>query len=385
MADSSKFKSIGLTQQFRHCPNPFRIDTYKECDFGCKYCFINSVPIRHKKAVSCGQSLDLDYIRQLFFQAFETDCVYENNLTIELLRKRVPLHCGGMADPFQSREWKEHITYELIKLSNEYNYPIMFSTKVDNLPDSYFDILNPKLHAFQISICGFDDDFIRKYETNTGTAKSRVEFLRQLRSKGFWCSIRIQPIIDIEQAIKLIDYAKDSPSYITVEHLKISIQNECALELFKDLLQTNDFTIGTSNLVYRELKPSKKVENINRIKAVANSYGVSVGVGDNDLHYLTQGRTCCGIDNIGEAFNDYLKYNLTYFVTGDYTLDEWYPKSNCSECFLLKSKKKIGLDGNKLYFKPCVDKYINANPTYLGDSGEQLNKRLFGITHKKLF
>ena len=33
---------IALTQQFRFCGNPFRVDLYKGCDFGCKYCFANS-------------------------------------------------------------------------------------------------------------------------------------------------------------------------------------------------------------------------------------------------------------------------------------------------------------------------------------------------------
>ena len=32
---------MAMTQQFRHCGNPFRIDTYKGCDFGCRYCFAN--------------------------------------------------------------------------------------------------------------------------------------------------------------------------------------------------------------------------------------------------------------------------------------------------------------------------------------------------------
>ena len=33
---------MALTQQFKHCGNPFRIDTCKGCDFGCKYCFANN-------------------------------------------------------------------------------------------------------------------------------------------------------------------------------------------------------------------------------------------------------------------------------------------------------------------------------------------------------
>ena len=33
---------ICITQQFRFCGNPFRIDMYRGCDFGCQYCFANA-------------------------------------------------------------------------------------------------------------------------------------------------------------------------------------------------------------------------------------------------------------------------------------------------------------------------------------------------------
>lgn len=123
-------------------------------------------------------------IENLFKKAFENSGT-SNNLTVELLRHKVPLHCGGMSDPFQTREWNLHLTKQLIDLSNKYEYPISFSTKTAHLPDEYFEILNPKLHAFQVSIMGWDDEYIRKYETNTPTAKERLNFVKKLRDKGF--------------------------------------------------------------------------------------------------------------------------------------------------------------------------------------------------------
>lgn len=158
--------------------------------FGCKYCFANS-KIRPEymdcNRMKCARFKDVE---KLFIKAFEDKCETKD-ITIELLRHKVPLHCGGMSDPFQSREFEYKLTYKLIELSNRYQYPIIFSTKACYLPDSYFKILDPKIHAFQISIMGLDDDYIRKYETNTPTAYERVEFLKKLRQMGFWCSIRI--------------------------------------------------------------------------------------------------------------------------------------------------------------------------------------------------
>ena len=129
---------IGMTQQFRFCGNPFRIDMYKSCDFGCKYCFANSSQAKgHNDGFAVAK---FKHLESLFKKALETD-EESKNVTIELLRHRVPLHCGGMSDPFQKREFEYELTYKLIQLSNKYNYPICFSTKQCDLPDKYFEIL----------------------------------------------------------------------------------------------------------------------------------------------------------------------------------------------------------------------------------------------------
>ena len=41
--NESYSKPLGLTSQFRFCGNPFRLDFYKFCSFGCKYCFARNI------------------------------------------------------------------------------------------------------------------------------------------------------------------------------------------------------------------------------------------------------------------------------------------------------------------------------------------------------
>ncbi len=346
--------AIGMTQQFRFCPNPFRIDMYKGCDFGCKYCFANSSNVKGHDGWALAK---FKQIESTFRKALGTDEV-SKNVTIELLRARVPLHCGGMSDPFQKREFEYKLTYKLIELSNKYQYPISFSTKACDLPEEYFEILDPKLHAFQVSIMGWDDDYIKKYETNTPTASQRLDFVKKLRDKGFWCSIRIQPLVDIEQAKKLVEHAGAYPSYITVEHLKIPNDNIDIKRLFIDEYSKTNFYKSPMNFRNIEIYPTTKEENIDAIKQIANSNGVLIGVGDNDLHHLSQSRCCCGIDTIGGGFNNYLKYNLTYFVTGDSNPDElWVPKCNCKQCFYSSAVKCE--EYRFVDYKNITNKYIN--------------------------
>ena len=201
--EGDKYRILTAGNQFKFCGNPFRIDTYRNCDFGCKYCFANARQGKFGETNKQLKSLDTMWLRKQFEKAFDEDKEYKD-ITIELLKHRVPLHMGGLADMFQSREWKEHVTYDTIKICNEYNYPIMFSTKVASLPQEYWDILDPKLHAFQISLFSNDDKYIRKYETNTPSATERIAFMKELHEKGFWVGLRIQPKNSLTHALARI-------------------------------------------------------------------------------------------------------------------------------------------------------------------------------------
>jgi len=365
---------LGLTSQFRFCGNPFRLDFYKFCSFGCKYCFARHI----------GGQEDFDYkyakfdiIQKYFEKAFESD-EETKDIIVELLRHKTPIHVGGLSDPFQPIEFRMELNYKLIQLSNKYNYPLIFSTKTSKLPQKYWDILNPKLHAFQISLFGYDEEFIRKYEDNTPTPKERIEFLKQLRNKGFWCSIRIQPMINLEQAVKLCDVINGIASYVTIEHLKINTDNPVMKELFKDEIHKYKRTSIMRNL---ELDKMTKIKNINEIKK--HLPDTKVGVGDNDLHFLSQSRCCCGVDTINENFDNYLKYNLTYFSTEsqgkpikeDETI--WLPKCNCANCVNGDIRIK-----NTQSFKDYVDSYCGKFSDFMGDNCS-IKQEMNGVFYDK--
>lgn len=370
-------ESMQITKAFRFCPNAFRIDLYRGCSFGCKYCFANMECFNEQDNTNWREA-SIEKIKKRFYTALETD-KESKDILIELLRHRVPLHCGGMSDPFQHREWKLGLTKEFIKISNQYEYPVTFSTKTAYLTESYLDILNPKYHAFQVSIMGWDDDYIRKWETNTDSAFHRVDFVRWLRSKGFWCSVRIQPIVDIDNVCKLLYNISGNCDYITVEHLRVIYDTKESIEAFWNLCDNKeDFELTPHHL---QVKRDVKIKNIRRIKDIANSFNVKVGVGDNDLHYLSQSRNCCGIDLAGEAFSNYLKYNLTYLSTGKADFDNiWIPSCN--------PRKHINdkYAGSVIDCREYTNAYIKNHPDYIGiEYKEQIEKQLFGKHQKKLF
>lgn len=340
---------MALTQQFKHCGNPFRIDMYKGCNFGCKYCFANN---RGGGIKRDSQIADFSIVEKNFDKAFnQTDKEYKN-ITIEMLRHRVPLHLGGMADPFQSREKKYKLTYKLLELTNRYNYPVIMSTKTAHLDDEYFNVLNPEIHAFQISLMSMNEDYIRNCETNTPTPQERLEFIKLLKSKGFWVSIRIQPMTSLDEAKEVVKQCSGIVDYITVEHIKIGNDNSNKKDIFK-MFNLNPDDFFSSGREY-EIKTEIKRKNIEELKALSSC---PIGCGDNDLHELSDSNNCCGIDTINENFNNWIKYNAMYIrQTGDKT--QWYPKNNCSSCINCEGRK------SGYFFKDYVDEYIEAPQKY---------------------
>lgn len=372
MKDKESYSNpIGITQQFRFCGNPLRVDMYKDCGFQCNYCFAKTMVSLRQTDINCA---DIKVVKGMFEKAFESN-EPTNNIKIELLRRRTPLHCGGLSDPFQPYEFTKHLTLELIKLSNKYQVPITFSTKQCYLPKEYWDILDPKIHAFQISLIGLDNDWIKKFEPNTPSPQERLAFMKELHDKGFWVGMRVQPLIDLEQAEKVCMVAQEFVNYITIEHLKVATNDRYQLELFN---------VSPKNPNYYKPKASRHYQVRQHIKIANIEYLMSkitkckIGVGDNDLHHLSQSRCCCGIDTIGGAFDNYLKYNLTYFATGNVGVKEkdtlYVPQANCKCCFMSDCVIK-----DVTQAKDYVDKYCVDNVELL-----KTNKELYEF-YKKYF
>lgn len=341
---------LALTQQFRFCGNPFRIDTYYGCDYGCSYCFANS-KLAKDRVGEFGVA-DIDEIERLFEKILVRD---EPSVTVtsDCLRHRVPLHLGGMSDPFQKREFEIKNTLKFLKVSKKYNYPVVISTKAAFLPDEYLEVLDPNIHAFQVSIMGYTKEFIREFEGATPLATERVDFISQLRELGFWVSCRIQPLISLSEAKILVIALGGNVDYITVEHIKVPVDN---LAIRKVVGNKIDYKFS----LYRpkfgrhfEVLPSIKEKNIKAVKDLAVA---PVGVGDNDLHHLSDSACCCGIDTINGNFNNWLKYNTLFFEKNPNKPPSsiWTPKGNCSTIF--SSKMRPGMP-QSMDYRDIVDDF----------------------------
>lgn len=246
-----------------------------------------------------------------------------------MLNHRVPLHLGGMSDPFQKIEFEHHATLDFLKLTKEYSYPVNISTKTAHLPEEYWDVLDPEIHTFSLSIMGHSDRYIRLFESNTPTAKERITFAKELKRRGFWVGIRIQPTIDIDEVLELVRHTDGMVDYFTVEHLKLPVDNNAMFNVLRSKLKAGVCKGLVSKGREYEFDAATKIANIRRIQELADT---PVGCGDNDLHIMSESLNCCGIDLMPSAFRNWMKYNTMYIkMTGDRS--GWTPVNDCNACF----------------------------------------------------
>lgn len=112
------------------CNLPVRFDTYKGCSHGCKYCFAQK-----KQNIAKIQ-------RDETVEALRSFVEGKRGRETAWCDWNIPIHWGGMSDPFQPIEKNIRASYDCLKLLAETKYPFVVSTKGRLVADpEYLDLL----------------------------------------------------------------------------------------------------------------------------------------------------------------------------------------------------------------------------------------------------
>lgn len=324
MNEFKKFIPLNVSSKFAICGLPLRLDTYKTCTFGCKYCFANNRKIMEfDKTLQVANNKWLD--KKLHKILVEKNVDYTNFLEV-LIQNGITFHCGGMSDPFQRFEKSLGVTKETVDICNKYGIHILFSTKSDT---TYDCDIRPDLHTFQLSVSNTKN--MKNIETNVPDIESRYKFYRDLKDRGFKVGIRIQPFIPDISTLEIVEMFKDADNF-TLEGIKIVPQNKEHKEyILNELnLKREDFIqMGLLNL-----KPEKRLAMYKPFIEFFEANSIPYSIADNDLHYIGTNYCCCGDRLVHKAttFNNthmIKKYGIEYAKE---QLDEELFNSNCRDC-----------------------------------------------------
>ena len=177
-----------------YCSYAFQLDTYLDgCSHECAYCYARDEGLRvdHWNNPS-PKAVDLEPIRQLFHQVFETD---RPNRWRWILERRIPVRLGGYTDCMMEMETNKRVTLELVRLLNHYNYPHVMVTRSDLASrEPYIAELNPKLAAIQLTIPSLNQEAVGKLEPGAPSIQRRFDALKRLSQAGFYCGVRVNPL-----------------------------------------------------------------------------------------------------------------------------------------------------------------------------------------------
>lgn len=265
------------------CDLPIRFDTYIGCSHACSYCFVQrKVDISD---ISKGEGIEA--LRNFITGSRNSECSWCD--------WDIPLHWGGLSDPFQPIEKEYKRSLEALRLLVKTQYPFVVSTKNDLIAQGeYFDLITKANCVVQFSAaCPAYD----KIERGASTFEQRMQAARKI-SEHKRVIIRVQPYIPglFQDVLKSIDHFAEAGVYgVVFESIKYFSQKKDTMRL------GNDFVYPSSLL--------EKHFEIFRNKLHAK--GMKFYSGENRLRSMGDDLCCCGIDGMGWKPNT---ANLNHFL-----------------------------------------------------------------------
>lgn len=257
------------------CDLPVRFDTYEGCSHACRYCFANRK--RNIAQIKRGEGVD----------ALARFIKGERTNDLRWCDWDIPLHFGGMSDPFQPVELKEKRTLAALQLFAETQYPFVVSTKNKLIAiDPYLSLIKQCNVVVQISAACKEYDQI---ERGASTFEERLEAMRHI-SPFKRVIVRIQPYLPETKmnVLRSLRLFADAGVYgVTIEGMKY-------IKAKQGTIRLNGDNVYPARILRRDYED---------IKAEAHRLGMRFFCAENRLRDLGDDLCCCGIEGLGWRTN----------------------------------------------------------------------------------
>lgn len=332
---------LSITSQFGFCGLPLRLDSYAGCAFQCTFCFARfrgGLYLTDNVRPADGASLG-----RLFKRAFEPRSSH-NGFVRQFLRHRVPVHFGGMSDPFQPAELRFRVTESFLRTLAEYQYPTVLSTRSTLVAsEPYIALLKEnEPTVVQFSFCSTRDQVSARFEPYSPPPSELLRTMLILVKNGIKVACRWQPYIPTisESAEEFVSRVSSTGCcHVALEHLKVPLERNHPLweKLVKAVGRDLHSEYKRQNAVRdsREyiLPPHVKLPAIVETSRAVRAQGMTFGAADNEFQYLSDTGCCCsGVDQF-PGFENWFKHQIGYAIrksigrriTYDSISREWAP------------------------------------------------------------
>lgn len=345
----------GLTSQVGFCATPLRLDPYNRCQYSCEYCFAST-----RQGYGRRSELKISNPSSLLDRLDRVSNGKVNSALDELIERRIPFQLGGMTDPFTKLESKEKITLEYLKILKEFNYPVIISTKSNDITrDDYMDVISGSNIYVRFSTTIVNPEQKHKIDRGCVSIQNLANSAKILDSIGIPVCFRFQPIIPGHEEFfnYILDLAVSSNvKHISAEYLKcpIDANKNFGRELTR-LLGGNPIDFYIKSGATRQgreysLPAEYRVFNLTKIALQVRDKGMTFGFADNDLLLHSDGNACCSASNLYLKNSNYFTANIVSLAKSrsigeklyfeDY-LSDWIPNSAIST--YLNSKARLSI------------------------------------------
>jgi DNA repair photolyase len=272
----------------------------------------------------------------------------------------LPLHWGGMSDPFQPIERKLKISLECLKVFAETKYPFIVSTKGTTLltEPEYLDLLKECNVVTQVSMVSPSYD---RSEPGAPAFSKRLEALPDLAANSKRLIIRAQPYVTEAK----MDIIRALPEY------KNSGVYGIVAEGLKTLKKRPGFVKMGADWVYDEAILRRDFRDI---KAACHAIGLKFYCGENRLRSMGDALCCCGIEGL-EGFRPNIA-NLNHYLFDEgieYTPGQMKPNTGNAFRTLNQTTVASRIIRVKSYAENMEE--IKKDPLYLAVMGVRLEKK----------
>ena len=355
-----------------------------KCTLNCVYCFAMSRGGRRtsRKLIANPDSIAHKLSRSL------DDNVAKKDVIEEMLSRQLPIHFGGISDPFSNASVSAVTRQMLVHLSN-YDYPVVISTKNTDLLLEYETIkIITEMNniAIQVSFTSLDVEKTHLVEPLVPSTMARLRCVDELSKEGIHVIARLQPLFpsfESEVAEDLIPRLGSSGcKHVAVEYLKLPVEKNLSLiKSMFDVMNCDWYDFYHQNgarLVGREwvLPNEFKWERLQPLIKRIREYGMTYGSADYGLNHMGDTDCCCGIDGL-PGFNNWFKGNFSNIIrhtdsqelTFDLVEDNWFPRGSVK----MYMNSNCRLDGNNDIVSYLLHKWnspgtANAPDSFLGIS-----------------
>jgi len=279
------------------CDLPIHMDTYVGCSHGCTYCFTGGFAGKTYTGIK-----DLGIKPKNETNALRAFIKGKRTKETNWCDWPIPLHWGGMSDPFQPCEAIYKQSLECLKVFAETNYPFVVSTKGALIAtEPYISLLAKCNCVVQLSMAceGYD-----KIEPGAPPFEERLRILKKVSKVVPRTVCRIQPYLaGHREAIKAnLARMKEAGAYgVIIEGMKWDRPGKGLVKVGRDY--TYPYRVISNDFEY--------------LRNEAHQVGLKIYAGENRIREKGDSLTCCGIDGL-DGFRPNT-YNLNHHLHGDLT------------------------------------------------------------------